>query len=262
MHGKTAAATIYDAAIDGLVVSCVGIKDIDGLEDLYTSVKNTVTKIAANGRIVIVSKIDNSSVLSFTVQRSIDAFTRALSKEIGGKKGVTVNQLKITADAVTVENVVNAATFFLSDKSSFITGQVVEMNNNSGVSFSSPEQLLKGKVAIVTGGARGIGAAAARTLHREGAKVIIVDVPSSKEDAEQLAAEIDGDVLLEDITNEKATSDIQKYVVDNYKGLDILVNNAGITRDKTIAKMSIDQWRAVLNVNLKALYRCIYAGII
>ena len=86
MHGKTAAATIYDAAIDGLVVSCVGIKDIDGLEDLYTSVKNTVTKIAANGRIVIVSKIDNSSVLSFTVQRSIDAFTRALSKEIEEKR--------------------------------------------------------------------------------------------------------------------------------------------------------------------------------
>ena len=60
-------------------------------------------------------------------------------------------------------------------------------------------------------------------------------------------------MLLEDITNEKATSDIQKYVIDNYKGLDILVNNAGITRDKTIAKMSIDQWRAVLNVNLKAV---------
>jgi 3-oxoacyl-[acyl-carrier protein] reductase len=253
LHGKTAAATIYDSSIDGLVVSCVGIKDIEGLEDLYTSVKNTVSKIAANGRVVIVSKIDNSTALSYTVQRSIDGFSRALSKEIGGKKGVTVNQLKITSDVVTVENVVNASSFFLSDKSSFITGQVVEMNNNSGISFSSPEQLLKGKIAIVTGGARGIGAAAARTLHREGAKVIIVDVPSSKEDAEKLAAEIDGDVLLEDITNEKATADIQKYVIDHYKGLDILVNNAGITRDKTIAKMNIDQWRAVLNVNLKAV---------
>lgn len=78
-------------------------------------------------------------------------------------------------------------------------------------------------------------------------------MPPSKEDAEKLAQEIDGDVLLEDITSPQAVQDIRQYVLNNYKGLDILVNNAGITRDKTIAKMSIDQWRGVLNVNLKAV---------
>lgn len=250
---KTSTATVYDERIDGLVVSCAGMQTIEDLEDLYTTVKNTVGKIAANGSVVIVSKMDNSSALSYAVQRSVDGFTRALSKEIGGRKGVTVNQLKITADGVSAEAVANAALFFLSDKSPFITGQVVEMNNTYGTDFSSPEQLLKGKIAIVTGGARGIGAAAAKSLHREGAKVIIVDVPASKEDAEQLAQEIDGDVILEDITDPKATADIQQYVIDHYKGLDILVNNAGIIRDKTIAKMGIDQWRSVLNVNLKAV---------
>ena len=122
-----------------------------------------------------------------------------------------------------------------------------------GTSFPSPAKLLQDKTAIVTGGARGIGAAAARVLAREGAKVIIIDVPSSKEDAQKLAQEIGADVLLEDITDAKATEDIQRYVINNYKGLDILVNNAGITRDKTIAKMNIDQWRGVLNVNLKAV---------
>lgn len=90
-------------------------------------------------------------------------------------------------------------------------------------------------------------------MHREGAKVILVDVPSAKEDADKLALEINADVILEDITDPKATALIQQYVINKYKGLDILVNNAGITRDKTIAKMSIDQWRSVLNVNLKAV---------
>jgi 3-oxoacyl-[acyl-carrier protein] reductase len=250
---KTDVTTVYEESIDGLVVSCVGMKTIDDVEDLYTTVKNTVSKIAANGSVVIISKMDNSSALSFAVQRSVDGFTRALSKEIGGKKGVTVNQLKITAEEVSATTVANAALFFLSDKSPFITGQVIEMNNTYGVNFTSPAQLLQDKIAIVTGGARGIGAAAAKALHREGAKVIIVDVPASKEDAEALAQEIDGDVILEDITDPKATADIQKYVIENYKGLDILVNNAGIIRDKTIVKMSIDQWRSVLNVNLKAV---------
>jgi 3-oxoacyl-[acyl-carrier protein] reductase len=252
-HHKVSIATVYDEKIDALVVSCVGMENIEDLEDLYTTVKNTASKITANGRVVLISRIDDTTSLSFAVQKSVDGFARALSKEIGGKKGVTVNLLKITNKNIMPYEIVNAATFFLSDKSSFITGQVVELNNAYGADFSSPAKLLQDKVAIVTGGARGIGAAAAKVLHREGAKVIIVDVPFAKDDAERLAQELNGDVILEDITDAKATADIQKYILNNYKGLDILINNAGITRDKTIAKMNIDQWRGVLNVNLKAM---------
>ena len=249
---KINVATIYDKKIDGLVVSCVGMETIEDLEDLYTTVKNTASKIAANGRVVLVTRMDEASALSHSVQKSIDGFARALSKEIGGKKGITVNLLKITNKNIMPYEVVKAATFFLSDKSSFITGQVVELNNAYGLELLSTTKLLKDKIAIVTGGARGIGAATAKVLHREGAKVIIIDVPFAKDDAEKLAQEINGDVILEDITDPKATADIQKYILNNYNGLDILINNAGITRDKTIAKMSIDQWRSVLNVNLKA----------
>ena len=252
-HHQVDNATIYDAVLDGLVVSCVGMQTIEDLEDLFTTIKNTVTKIAANGRVVIISRMDDASSCTYTTQKSIDGFSRALSKEIGGKKGVTVNQLKITNNNILPFETANAAFFFLSDKSSFITGQVVELNNSFSTAFTSPVKLLQDKIAIVTGGARGIGAATAKVLHREGAKVIIVDVPFAKEDAEKLAQELNGDVILEDITDAKATTDIQQYILNNYKSLDILVNNAGITRDKTIAKMSIDQWRGVLNVNLKAM---------
>jgi 3-oxoacyl-ACP reductase-like protein len=172
-HAKSDNATIYDERIDGLVVSCIGMQTIEDLEDLYTTVKNTVSKINANGRVVLISRTDETTALSAAVQKSIDGFTRALSKEIGGKSGITVNQLKITNTNVMPVETANAAFFFLSDKSSFITGQVVELGNSFSTPFSSPEKLLKDKIAIVTGGARGIGASAARVLHREGAKVII-----------------------------------------------------------------------------------------
>ncbi|HNG71230.1 MAG TPA: hypothetical protein PLE56_04795, partial [Chitinophagales bacterium] len=74
-HGRIGQATIYDETIDGLVLSCVGMQTIEDLEDLYTSIKNTVSKIKANGRIVIVSKEDKTSVTTFTIQKSIDAFS-------------------------------------------------------------------------------------------------------------------------------------------------------------------------------------------
>ncbi len=253
LSAQVKTATIYEDKIDGLVVSTAGMQTLEDLEDLYTTIKNTVSRIAANGRIVIVSRMDSTDALAYTVQRSVEGFTRALSKEIGGKKGVTVNQLKVTLDSVSPDSVANAAFFFLSDKSPFITGQVVELSNDTATEFSAPEQLLAGKVAIVTGGARGIGAAAARVLQREGAKVIIVDVPQASEDAQFLANELGGDSVLLDITKPGAAKELQQYVLEHYEKLDILVNNAGITRDKTIAKMSIDQWRAVINVNLKAL---------
>lgn len=252
-HGRIGQATIYDETIDGLVLSCVGMQTIEDLEDLYTNIKNTVSKIKANGRVVIVSKEDKTSVTTFTIQKSIDAFSRALSKEIGGKKGITVNQLKITNEEVTASAVVNASIFFLSDKSSFITGQVVDVSNANTDTLTSIEGLLQGKIAIVTGGARGIGAAAARVLHREGATVIIVDVPQAADDAQALAAELNGDSYLLDISQATAAKELQQYVIEKYGKLDVLVNNAGITRDKTIAKMNIDQWRSVLNVNLKAV---------
>jgi 3-oxoacyl-[acyl-carrier protein] reductase len=253
-HAKSDNATIYDERIDGLVVSCIGMQTIEDLEDLYTTVKNTVSKINANGRVVLISRTDETTALSAAVQKSIDGFTRALSKEIGGKSGITVNQLKITNTNVMPVETANAAFFFLSDKSSFITGQVVELGNSFSTPFSSPEKLLKDKIAIVTGGARGIGASAARVLHREGAKVILVDVPSAKEDADKLSFGNKCRCYFGRYYRPESNCiNSAKYVINKYKGLDILVNNAGITRDKTIAKMSIDQWRGVLNVNLKAM---------
>ena len=244
--------TEYENELNAVVLSGIGISTIEDTTDFFKEAQRVITRIGKNGRVIVLSQTEESAPEGFAVQRALEGFSRALSKEVG-KYGTTVNHLRITA--ADAENIARSILFFLSDKSSFITGQVIELNSDSFTAAENYTGLLKGKTAIVTGGARGIGASAARVLHREGAKVIIVDVPQANEEAQKIANELEGDSLLMDITQQDSAQQIQEYVLSNYGKLDILVNNAGITRDKTLAKMTEAQWNGVLQVNLKAAIR-------
>jgi len=102
---------------------------------------------------------------------------------------------------------------------------------------------------LVTGAARGIGASIAETLARDGAEVILLDVPQAKADLEALAARLGARTVVLDICAEDAAGQLIEHLPD---GLDILVHNAGITRDKTLANMTPEYWDAVLAVNLNA----------
>jgi 3-oxoacyl-[acyl-carrier protein] reductase len=133
---------------------------------------------------------------------------------------------------------------------------------------------LEGKVAIVTGGASGIGRATVLKLAREGAKVAIADVESQLEAANQVSAEVSsaGGVALAvsaNVANRAQVEGMVETVVKQFGRLDILVANAGITRDAftvrknkegAIKKMSDEQWDAVLNVNLKGTWLCAQAA--
>lgn len=115
------------------------------------------------------------------------------------------------------------------------------------------------KVAIITGGARGIGEATAKKFAKEGAKVVIADI--NEEDMKTTVEEIkalDGDVssILVDVTDKSSVDKMIEDVVNKYGKLDILVNNAGITMDSTLLKMTEDQWDKVIDVNLKGVYLC------
>ncbi|NND30984.1 MAG: 3-oxoacyl-ACP reductase FabG [Saprospiraceae bacterium] len=115
---------------------------------------------------------------------------------------------------------------------------------------------LKGKVAIVTGGARGIGREVCRLFFAEGANVALWDV---LETGNQTALNIDQSgksviFLKVDVTKKDQVSEAVKSVVATFGAVDILINNAGITRDKTFLKMTDDQWRQVIDVNLNGLY--------
>ncbi len=119
----------------------------------------------------------------------------------------------------------------------------------------STDKPLHGKVAVVTGAARGIGAQVARTLARDGARGVVVDVPAAGEALARVANEIHGTALQLDVTADDAGARILEHARARHGGLDVLVHNAGILRDKLLANMSADKWDAVVAVNLAAQLR-------
>ncbi|NLY52221.1 MAG: 3-oxoacyl-[acyl-carrier-protein] reductase [Firmicutes bacterium] len=114
---------------------------------------------------------------------------------------------------------------------------------------------LANKVAIVTGGGRGIGQAIALRLAREGAKVAICDVQNSEETAARIE-ELGGAALAlkVDITVESQVKEAVETILSQWGTIDILVNNAGITRDGLLMRMQESEWDAVLDVNLKGAF--------
>ncbi|HEX5503396.1 MAG TPA: 3-oxoacyl-ACP reductase family protein [Thermomicrobiales bacterium] len=124
---------------------------------------------------------------------------------------------------------------------------------------------LTGRVAIVTGASRGIGAAIARELAGHGAHVVI-NYARSAGPAEQLAAELrgrDGGEVLTvqaDVSDEEQARQLVERTWQRFDRLDMLVNNAAITRDKTVRKMSSDDWRAVIDTNLNSVFYCVHAA--
>ncbi len=121
---------------------------------------------------------------------------------------------------------------------------------------------LKGKTALITGGARGIGRAIALTFAREGADIVVADV--NLEVAGKTASEIEamgrGALALEmDVTDYQKVEEGINKILDKFGKVDILVNNAGITKDNLLLRMSQAEWDAVINVNLKGTFNCIKA---
>jgi 3-oxoacyl-[acyl-carrier protein] reductase len=113
--------------------------------------------------------------------------------------------------------------------------------------------VLEGRVALVTGASRGIGAAIARELARGGARVA-VNYRANAEAAQAIANEIDGIAVQADVAAASAAAELVDHVEDELGGLDILVNNAGITRDTLLARMSDEDWSSVIETNLNGVF--------
>jgi 3-oxoacyl-[acyl-carrier protein] reductase len=107
---------------------------------------------------------------------------------------------------------------------------------------------LENKVAVVTGGARGLGQAMAELFAKEGAKVVAADMGEFNYTNEN----VEGYKL--NVTDTEACKKFFDYVVEKYGRIDVLVNNAGITRDVMTRKMTDDQWNVVIDVNLKGVF--------
>ncbi|MCC7518117.1 MAG: SDR family oxidoreductase [Verrucomicrobiae bacterium] len=128
---------------------------------------------------------------------------------------------------------------------------------------------LTGKAALITGASQGIGARIARLFHEAGASVALNHPGSEgpRADAARLAAELDavrpGSALeiAADVSNPEAVRTMMAELRSRWGGLDFLINNAAILRDRTIAKMTLDDWAAVVGVNLSGVFYCCKYGL-
>ncbi|HEX3789163.1 MAG TPA: 3-oxoacyl-ACP reductase [Pseudonocardiaceae bacterium] len=238
-----------------LIFDATGITEPARLRELHDFFQPVIRSLTNSARVLVLGTPPDrtGSVDERVAQRALEGFTRSVGKEL--KRGATV-QLGYVAPGAE-PNLESTLRFLLSAKSAYVSGQVVTVSETAQPapapeSWATP---LAGQVALVTGAARGIGAAIATVLARDGAHVICVDVPAQGADLSALANRIGGAALQLDITGDHAGDRIAEHARTRHDGLDIVVHNAGITRDKTLANMDAAKWDAVLAVNLASQLR-------
>jgi 3-oxoacyl-[acyl-carrier protein] reductase len=216
--------------------------DLGGVRDFLSP---GVKALDACGRVLVLGlPPDGTDVIADATRQALEGVVRSLAKEL--RRGATANLLWVADNA----SLSSALRFFLSGKSAYVDGQPVLLGPGAAPAPRDWDQPLAGKTALVTGAARGIGAAIAGVLARDGAHVIAADLAQAGEALAQVANRIGGTTLHLDVAAPDAPQRLLEHLAAHTDGLDILIHNAGITRDKLLANMKPEQWDAVIAVNL------------
>ena len=240
--------------VKALVFDATGLTDSTQSDALYWFFHDAARSLLPCGRVVVLGRPPEActSPRQATIQRGLEGLTRSLGKEL--KKGSNAQLVYVAEGAES--QVESTLRFLLSPRSAYVSAQVIRIGAPVGdnVTPANWDQPLAGKKVLVTGASRGIGAAIAECMARDGAHVIALDVPQAQEGLDEVAKKIGGTALALDIGAPEAP----QKLVDAAKadgGWDVVVHNAGITRDKTIANMKEHLWQLVMNVNLSTQER-------
>lgn len=250
----TATEPATSGRFGALIFDATTITTPEALRDLYAFFQPYARSLVPCGRVIVMGTPPEAAkdLDEAIAQRALEGFTRSVGKEFG--RGTTAQLVYVAPGAES--RIESTLRFLLSGKSAYVSGQVVRIGA-AGKPETDPEvwnwdRPLVGKIALVTGAARGIGASIAQVLARDGATVVCLDVPDTGDALSQVANEIGGTSLQLDLTGTDAPSRLADFFRERYGRVDIVVHNAGVTRDKTLANMSESMWSSVLAVNLVA----------
>jgi 3-oxoacyl-[acyl-carrier protein] reductase len=241
----------------GLVFDASGLDTVAELRALYDFFHSLARRLARSGRVVVLGRPpeDAEDAEQAATRQALDGFLRSVAKEIG-RRGATAN--RVLVDEGAEDRLEPALRFLLSDRAAFVSAQTVHVSARAQVEEDREPvwvQPLEGQTALVTGAARGIGAAITARLAEEGAHVVCLDRPQDAQRLERMAEHLAGTALAVDVVDPQGPDRIAEALNELRGGVDVVVHNAGITRDRTLGRMRPSEWDNTLAVNLEAAVR-------
>ncbi|MGR6966977.1 3-oxoacyl-ACP reductase [Geodermatophilus sp. URMC 61] len=236
--------------LGAVLLDATGVTSPGDLAAVHGLLAPAVERLGPSGRVLVLAEppSDADSPAQAAARQALEGLVRSVAKEL--RNGATANLLVVPAGAEA--SVPGPVRFLLSGRSAYVDGQVVTLTAADVPAGEDEERPLAGKVAVVTGAARGIGAAIARVLARDGAHVVAVDVPAAGQSLAEVANEIGGTAFQLDITAPDAPQRLIAHLRERHGRVDVVVHNAGITRDKLLVNMDATRWDSVMAVNLQA----------